>query len=101
MTVLEYLKSIGVGVKPMGIKVDRLKDHIGRPVWSSRGKQWKIIRSVEYLPMLAEVVFTDGTIQRFSRGLQETWLQVTEGGDTDGQEDPETVQGAAERTGTE
>lgn len=99
MTVLEYLKMIGVEVKTMYIKVDELKKYIGRPVWNSREKQWRIIKSVVYFREVAKVAFTDGTSQQFPRGLHETWLQVTEGGDTGGQENPETVQSAVERAG--
>ena len=94
MTVLEYLKIIGVEVKSVYIKVDELKKYIGRPVWNSREKQWRIIKSVVYFRDVAKVAFTDGTSQQFPPRLQETWLQVTEGGDTVGQENIETIQGA-------
>lgn len=40
-------------------------------------------------------------VHEFPRGLHETWLQVTEGGDTDGQENIETIQSTTERTDPE
>ncbi len=101
MTVLEYLKILGLEVKSVCVKVDELKKYIGRPVWNRREKQWRIIKSVVYFRDVANVDFTDGTSQQFPRGLQETWLQVTEGGDTVGQENIETIQGAAKGAKTE
>lgn len=40
-------------------------------------------------------------VHEFPRGLHETWLQVTEGGDTDGQENIETIQSTTEKTDPE
>ncbi len=79
MTVLDYLKKIGVEVKPMCIKVDELKDYIGRPVWSSHEAQWRIVDMVEYKEEIVRVYFTDGRYLEFFRELQETWLQKTDG----------------------
>ncbi|MCQ4639850.1 hypothetical protein NE647_05295 [Blautia coccoides] len=65
----------------MGIKIENLKDYIGRPVWSSREDQWRIIKSVVYFQDNVKVYFTDGVCQCSPRKMQETWLQLEKGGD--------------------
>ena len=42
MTVLEYLKNIGVDKQQMGIKIHDLPNYIEHPVWDSRTEQWLI-----------------------------------------------------------
>ena len=44
MTVLEYLKNIGVDKQQMGIKIHDLPNYIEHPVWDSRTEQWLIIK---------------------------------------------------------
>lgn len=81
MTILEYMERRSLEARSMGIKIENLKDYIGRPVWSSREDQWRIIQSVVYFQDNVKVYFTDGVCQCSPRKMQETWLQLEKGGD--------------------
>ncbi len=79
MTVLEYLKNIGVEENNMGIKVNDLPNYIEHPVWDSRTGRWLIIKSVVYEQETAKVYATDGSCREVPVGMRETWLWRTEG----------------------
>lgn len=52
--------------------MEKLKN-IERPVWNSRGKEWRIDKSAVYLPYMSKVTFTDDYVSTICRGVQEIW----------------------------
>lgn len=61
----------------MKIKVDELKEYIGKPVWDNRLERWMVIEKVVYGIGMVEMYSTDGSRQEFTQDIQETWLQST------------------------
>lgn len=62
----------------LGLQIDELIDHIGRPVWDAKKEEWLVISEVSFSHLTVRVYGTDGSVREFPRELDATWLHKSE-----------------------
>lgn len=62
----------------MSIKINELKNFVGRPVWDSHERRWRIVQSVAYKQSEVEVSFSDYGNMELTQKIDETWLHENE-----------------------
>lgn len=58
--------------------MEELINYIGRPVWDGKNEEWFVISEIAFSHSAVYVYGTDGKVREFSRGLDVTWLHMSD-----------------------